>query len=161
MMSRSQKSIEFITGNEERRISGCRRKNTAREMDLTTERVNSFQILNRNNHIQNFYSYIDTTRRNVFRQFEAILLCHAVKDFQEPVVVPGHHNTETDEFSVKMLERGTVADDQPVFCAGFKQLKRSEPFFHYFQKKSLRLPDIPYMPESESVHGKACVFLKE
>lgn len=73
--------------------------------------------------------------RNVFRQFEAILLCHAVKDFQEPVVVPGHHNTETDEFSVKMLERGTVADDQPVFCAGFKQLKRSEPFFHYFQKK--------------------------
>lgn len=42
MRGRSQKSIEFTTGNEERRISGCRRKNTAREMDLTAEGVNSF-----------------------------------------------------------------------------------------------------------------------
>ena len=39
---KSKKSIEFTTGNEERRISGCRRKNTAREMDLTAEGVNSF-----------------------------------------------------------------------------------------------------------------------
>lgn len=42
MRGRSQKSIEFTTGNEERRISGCRRKNTACEMDLTAEGVNSF-----------------------------------------------------------------------------------------------------------------------
>ena len=57
--------------------------------------------------------------------------------FQKTRIIIGHHDTETDKFSIQALEGGTVPYHEPVFDAALKDIGRSQSSFYNMQQNEI------------------------